>query len=84
MTTLMGLTLLLLVFLVPGMALGMALFGLFRSRLWTTIAAVVLAVIALAFLPAHITAIPVGYMFLGIWCAWDDPDLLYHAFSIGW
>lgn len=81
MTTTMSLAWLLLVFLIPGMSLGMALIGLIRSHLWTMIAALALTAIGLAFLPVYIAVVPVGYMFLGIWCAWDDPDLLYHAFS---
>lgn len=81
MTTAMSLALFLLIFLIPGMSFGMALIGLIRSQFWTTIAALAIAAVGLAFLPAQIAAILVGYMFLGIWCAWDDPDLLYHAFS---
>ncbi|QQR60045.1 MAG: hypothetical protein IPG59_11345 [Candidatus Melainabacteria bacterium] len=81
MTTTMIVTLLLLIFLVPGMSLGMALIGLFRSKLWTMIAATALAACALAYMPGYIVAIPVGYMFLGIWYARNDPDLLYQIFT---
>ncbi len=81
MTMTMNVALLLLVFLVPGMSLGMALIGLFRTKLWTMIAAIAIAFVALAFMPGYIVAIPVGYMFLGIWYARNDPDLLYQIFT---
>lgn len=81
MTTITSVALLLLIFLIPGMLLGMALIGLFRSKLWTMIAAIALAAVALAFMPGYSAAIPVGYMFLGIWYARNDPDLLYQIFS---
>jgi len=81
MTTAMTVTLLLLVFLVPGMAMGMALLGLIRSKFWTVIAAIALTALSLAFVPAQIAVIPVGYMFLGIYIAQDDPDLLYQVFA---
>lgn len=71
-----------LVSLLPGMALGMAIMGLCHSKLWSVILGVILAALGLVFIPALWMAIPIGYMFLGIWYAWNDPDILYHTLSV--
>ncbi len=81
MTTTTAVLFALLVSVIPGMALGMSLMGLFRSVRWSVLAGITLAALGFYLMPSVVVAIPVGYMFIGIWYAKDDPDILSQMFS---
>lgn len=80
-TTILTAIFVFIVTLVPGMSLGMAIMGLHLSKFWSIVIAVATALCCAWFLPHWLMLIPVGYMFLGICYAWNDPDLLQSLFS---
>ncbi len=81
MTTTTAVLFTLLVSVIPGMALGMSLMGLFRSVRWSVLSGIVLAALGFYMMPSVVVAIPVGFVFFGIYCAKDNPDILNQMFS---